>query len=717
VICLQLLVGCNSYTSSVQTSFHLPSDEDFFEISGSIASTFSRLSNALISTAAAETETGVITIATIDEADGLVVQDKVTLYDDNKSFKFKLKKSLVKGGFIYFEYKNSDETSRFTNLALTEQSQLAVEVEVTAQSTFETDMFFQKAIEMVKADEGKVDVAKIVELAKSFKPDEYKERLDLIGGYIGYVDSFLTMDDARPILEAFSKGAPAEEIQQELIKNSRSIRMICDPDSGIIFSGTSLNSKASMSFEASSEEDRIALGSETSLIDLADTASTSDAKETLKSFKEKLRFLATLNNKVIKGALHFLNHRNGLEAKCPLEAKPEPYPVADKTSFDNFDNGHFGSYTYAFNKLLDIANLTKMDLRSVYIIQGLIDSPELIKQTEIIDGWYQDSLAAIQKQFNSDKLQANLTSMDAIQFSAFASKDEAQIALDKAKQQVIMELDEQYKGMAPNQENYDKQLQIIENRAQVLKVEKDSYFANLPPLALNPQYLDEVIFGQFTNRRAASEALHSAINQATHDLDILFNLRGANELDAYEAQRQILSNMIDAKLTDLKAYFDNLDTVKADEKYFLALNFNLFPTFQEAELALAKIKNDTVTDLKILNELDENSNMAKYGDQYRLIESWYAHYKNLLITVFTDRCNLLTADLSDFESIHFESLNSEVEAITAIEQATASAQNKLSFKFGACGKFSSTQFEIESTVIKNMYYQQADLAKQYFNSH
>ena len=200
VICTQLLVGCNSYTSSVQTSFQLPSDEDFFEISGSIASTFSRLSNALISTAAAETETGVITISTIEEADGLVVQDKVTLYDDHKSFKFKLKKSLVKGGFIYFEYKNSDETSRLASLALTEANQLAVKVEVTAQSTFETDMFFQKAIEMVKADDGKVDVTKIEELAKRFKPDDYKDQLELIGGYEGYVDGFLTMEDARPIL-------------------------------------------------------------------------------------------------------------------------------------------------------------------------------------------------------------------------------------------------------------------------------------------------------------------------------------------------------------------------------------------------------------------------------------------------------------------------------------------------------------------------------------
>ena len=503
----------------------------------------------------------------------------------------------------------------------------------------------------------------------------------------------------------------ADEIQQELIKNSRSVRMICDTESGITFSGKSINTKGSMSFEASSEEDRIALGSETSIMDLADTASASDAKEALKSFKAKLRFNATLNNKIIKGTLRFLNRHTGLETKCSLGAKPEPFPTADKTPFEIFDNAIFDNYTIAFDKLVSITYQTKVDLQNLYIIQGLIDSPELITQTDLISQWYQASLAAIQNQFSSDNLQANLTTMDGIKFSTFTSIEQAQVAIDEAKHQAIVELDKNYAAMAPNQIIYDQQKQIIENRAQVRREEKDLYFANLPPLVLKTEYLDGVVFSNFTNRKAATEALNTAISQTKIDLEILFTLRGANELDVFLAQTQILSTMINQKLTEQKNYYDNLATVKASDKYFLGLNFHLFQTFQEAELALGTTKNYTVTDLKVLNELDEKSNPANFESQYQLIEAWYADYKLILISVFTDRCNTLTADLSNFESIYFEDFSTELEAVTAINQATEGAQSKLSFDFGACGKFSTTQFVIESNVIKNKYYQQADLAK------
>lgn len=641
-------------------------------------------------------------------------QDTVILYDDHKVFNFKLKKSLVKGGMIYFQYQNSDGSSRLVTLGRTTPDQQEVKVELSSQSTFETDMFMKKAQDLVKADGGNVNLAKIEDLANNFKVDEYLPLLDFVGGYEGYTDGYLSFEDARPVLEALANKATEEEIRQEVLLNSRSVKMICDSLEKITFSGKSSKSKGFMSFEVRSEEDKIALGADSSTFELGETGSNSEATELLANFKYKMRVAANLSQSPINGTVHFLNRHTGIESKCALSVMPEEFPVADNKYFEDFKSGLFESFLVAWEKLKYITDQTKTNLKNIYTIQGIIDSPELDNQNKIIDGWYQASLEDIKQQFSSQGLKADLKPLEEIIFSKYPSVLEAQKAIDTAKEKSLQILLDDYNKREPNEDIYRQQVDVIEKKSIELSKEKEAYFTNLPPLLINTKYLDAVVFSNFTNRKAAYEAFSKAINNTANDFETLFILRGGTEIDIHDAQRNILDSMKATKSNSLHDYFNNLDTVKADEKYYLALNFNSFATFNEAKQALINSNDATKTDLTILNDLDQNYDPANFALQLQKTDIWYVHYNTLMQTIFTNRCNALAADLTYFESVDLQVLTSEIAAINALEVPSQIALTQLRIDFEACGKITSTQFEIESKAIKTKYDEKLELAKQYF---
>lgn len=374
-ICLQLAVGCNSSMLAIN------GDGNFFSISGLIVKSFHKASEAIFPSAVAANVTGEVVALTVDDNYQMVEIATFKLYDNQKSFSFKVDKRKVNQRILKFKYRKiSDvEEDRREKFETLEGDETEIYTELDAKGTFAADAI-QKEIEEVVSSAPGVKYEEVKDIVRNWDERDFEGVIKEVGSYDEYVKKFKNDELAVLAREGIyaSKGLkdtdsilaelkPALAAAQFADKLGGKLKCISSSQVEVVDTSGKGKFEGYLYFDTVDKTTMGVLGSDT--MDVADISTASEGNKILLEAGKKLTEIATMKRFQLIGSYRLVDKSNGIETLCRVS---------------------FGAPTAGPGVSVDLSILKSVD------ISAYISSDEAIA---VIMGAYKKTLMKLEEQF------------------------------------------------------------------------------------------------------------------------------------------------------------------------------------------------------------------------------------------------------------------------------------------------------------------------------
>ncbi len=585
-LCFQLLVSCNSYSTSSSVLGTLFSPSSGFSITGTIASSVHFASEAILDSVMASTKIGVVSLSVLNENLEAEEIDRQDVYDDSMTFKFKnLNKEKIKAGLVLVQYTSDDGETRRSLIQTVDPSSTGEVVSVNPKTTFASDMQSALLDDIKNNSPADFNLEKIQSIINDFNLDDYSDVVDTVGGFEAYVNTYNKKEDALSNAWVFIKKDYAT-ITDRMVQSPNSMKLDCKAENDISFNSKTKESRVLLYFLVDPHL-RDLLGWPEEKIDMGEAYTVAEAEQLLKSIKDKLLFSANYNGQSIKGDLLFINKALGTESKCPLSINPGDPLVPNKAYFADFNPDQLKTYDEAKSLIEKIYNQTREELFSQYSLAGFDEkSPALAQQLAIIDGWLKTANELSQSSFSANnRVQLDLSLFDSIDFPSYESKELAKIDIENRFDKSFAFFQDTYNSYLPDQDFFDAQIIILKTAFEILTTKLEDYYGHLGPLKLNTTEIDHFDPSVYATEPLAEKNADKILGKAYDDMKKLNNLIQAPQED-WDAQLKIFEFKKDEIYTKVKEYFTKIAPLYPDFHQISGLAFSTFATLDEANIAL-----------------------------------------------------------------------------------------------------------------------------------